>query len=67
MAYMLNRFLMAINISIYPIRLLFYGVQIILTIAGIPTMSGTYEENPLKWLIETCKFITNLQIPYVQH
>lgn len=65
LAYILNIIIIGLNVILYPIRVIFYVVQIILSIIGIPTVQGTYNGNPLEWLIATAKTMTTLQIPYV--
>lgn len=65
LGYILNIIIIGLNVLLYPIRVIFYVVQVILSIIGIPTVQGTYEGNPLEWLISTAKVLTSLQIPYV--
>lgn len=65
LAFMLNVVITAINILLFPIRLVFYLVQTLLAIIGLPMVEGTYQNNPLKWLIDIVKTLTVLEIPYV--
>lgn len=63
MAYILDVIIGVANIFLYPIRIIFYAIQIILSIIGLPMQD--YAANPLGWLIRISKFLTELQIPYV--
>jgi len=65
LALMLDYLIMVINLLLYPLRIGFYFIQIILNILGINTLQGSYENNPLKWLIDLTYVFKNLQIPYV--
>lgn len=65
LALMLDWFIFANNILLYPLRVIFYVMQITMSIIGIPTIDGTYNNNPLKWLIDLTKFMTGLEIPFV--
>lgn len=63
LALLLDYIILVINILLYPLRIGFYMVQIIMSLIGIDTIN--YANNPLKWLIDLTYRIKSLQIPYV--
>lgn len=65
LAVMLDWFIFANNILLYPLRIIFYIIQILLSLFGIPTLPGSYDNNPLKWLIVAAQFMTTAEIPYI--
>jgi hypothetical protein len=57
--------LFAINLALYPFRILAYSLRCVLAIAGLP-MVNTPANYTLKWLIDLVNgFITFPQIPFV--
>jgi len=65
LAMILDYIIIGLNVLFYPLRIIFYAIQILLSLIGLPTVTGTYGSNPMKWLIDLCKFFVTLQIPYV--
>lgn len=63
LALILDYIILVINILLYPLRIGFYMVQIVMSLIGIDTIN--YANNPLKWLIDLTYRIKSLQIPYV--
>lgn len=59
-----NILIMIANVIFYPFRISFYLVEQLLALAGVQTINIS-SENGLKWLIDLCNFMQQLQIPYV--
>ena len=60
-----NVFIAFANIIIYPMRVAFYIIQILLALVGLPIGDiATSSESPLAWLGQFTQAIISLQIPY---
>lgn len=65
LAYIADLFIFGINIFMYPIRIIFYIMRITLSIIGLPTIPGTYNGNPMTWLIDLTNKLANLELAYI--
>lgn len=65
LGFLVNVVIILLNIIIYPLRIGFYAIEMILSFLGVPTIAGTYDNNPLKWLVTLCKTMIDLQVPYI--